>query len=327
MNKHALKVSIIALGIAIGTSAMAEGVKPFSGYNSTGADVPKSKVLTEKPQAKAAPKEPAKTAKPQAKVKPSGKAYKRPQLSKKVESYTLESGQRQVLELTLGHLNRIETPFKRPKVHTISPESDLVMYTEGNVLYISPYVSTIHTVFVSPHDDSSISIPLIVVPDRLAPRDIKINVKGYKPKSKKAKKAVSEKKEMDLARAALLEKKGTADYERMLTDIAITLAKGEAPNGYAQGKAKSSDNFCYQPGLNFTPKQKLSGFSQKIVISKVENKSGDTVDFKEQSCFVEGVRLVSSYPNTRLEPGSSAEVYVIVGNEIYHKPNKRKRVY
>jgi len=325
---------IAAVITSISASALASPA--FKGYSSTGSElIPKSKSLNENPNS-VVEKIPAdlnnETAnlpvpqiqRPTPKKEANKKIISASEMNSKRITLNAENGVLQVIYIAKGHLNRIVTPFDSPVVTTAS--KDVSVKKVDNVLFFGTNSDKATTVYISPESNPEISIPIVFKALNTPPKDIKMNVKGY-VKSKAVSKEEITQDRQRISELVAFEKKGITDYEGMLTSMAITLAKGEIPKGYSQTKVSLIDNLCLQEGIHYQAEQKYSGISQDIVVLSAKNTSLGTVQINEKKCFINGVRLVSSYPTTLLKPGSVSEVYVVTGKEIHEKPNTRKRVF
>lgn len=257
--------------------------------------------------------------------------YTKKSKENKQKSLEVENGVVQVIYIGVNHINRLETPFENPVIRTSANKKLWTIKEDENILFIGTgQKKTPVTVFISPKEDKSISIPVVLIALDMPPKNIKINVKNYKRKAKVDPVLEEEKKQKELKRVerlASFEKKGANDYEGMLNELAVSLARGETPFGYETVDAMPGDNLCMQNGIEFSPFQRMSGISQDIIILKATNNSERTLQLKEKSCFVEGVRMVSAYPNVRLRPNESAEVYIVTGRDIKDKPQMRKRAF
>ena len=207
-------------------------------------------------------------------------------------------GVNQLVPVALGHLNRIVTPFAQPRVNTTSQASTEV---RDHVIYVAPSEAVPVTLFITEADSEQQALSLTLVPKRIPARELVLTLApgllptGSRPAGSKA--AHWEQQQ---------------PYIQRLRDVFRHLALGEVPPGYRLDSVVSPTPVCQQAGLSFdfSHGQTLTGHHLRVQVGLMTNTSDHALEFVESHCGATDVLAVTSWPNTLLEPGQSAEVYV-----------------
>jgi conjugal transfer pilus assembly protein TraK len=69
---------------------------------------------------------------------------------------------------------------------------------------------------------------------------------------------------------------------------------------------------CRLPGLRQTPAQELDGYDIVVFVDRVDNISNEPIELDETACAGDGVLGAAAWPQVRLEPGQSTELYIAV---------------
>ncbi len=217
-------------------------------------------------------------------------------------------GINQVLPISVGHINRIVTPFETPFVNTVS---DATIEAHENVLYVATGSESPVTLFITPDvSDESMAISLTLSPMKIPPIEATLKLEdsesssfSFKPKNKKA-----EKWEME------------QPYVASIKGSFKKIALGEIPNGYSLGKVKrkSLKPTCLQPEFkfDFLNGQYLEGHNLIINVGTMTNTSGNVIEFDETTCIDGNIVAVSSWPHTVFKPGQKSEVYVMMRTDV-----------
>lgn len=214
-----------------------------------------------------------------------------------------EPGVNHIVTVATGHLNRVITPFEKPKVRTTA--ANATIQVSGNVVYVAPGDETPVTMFITDSEDESLAISLTLAPRRIPPREIELLLAAGAG---------------GIAGAAMpmrADKWERADpYVRTITKLLRTIALGRLPPGYSLGPgAPRNPPACVQPGLSFDFRQEVMGHNFNVAIARVTNVSRQTVELVESNCMGDArVAAVAAWPRVMLAPGQRAEVYVVVRN-------------
>ncbi|MET4694464.1 TraK domain-containing protein [Endozoicomonas lisbonensis] len=208
-------------------------------------------------------------------------------------------GQQQMVTLSRLHLNRIVTPFPAPQVRTID-QADIRI--EGPVIYLSSRQEEPFVVYITPPDNESHALSLLVTLLDVPPKEIQLTL------SKQWQRILLGNRE------AARKWEESADYEQTITDILKTLVKGQIPEGYELGKFTASTvQPCQQDGLvfDFTQAQQVQGHHFNVLVGTTRNHTEKPVTFHEQSCHGRYVSAVSMWPKNSLYPGQKRELFIV----------------
>ncbi|GLR77525.1 type-F conjugative transfer system secretin TraK (plasmid) [Azospirillum oryzae] len=222
---------------------------------------------------------------------------------------TIRPGTTELLAVAEGHANRIVTPFAEPAVMTTS---DAKFKISGNVVYVS--TTSPATIFITPKGDESVAIPLALVPRRVPPREIQLQLPrgGVWNASFTA----------GGAGAAVAGNKKAQTWEESqpyietIRSIMRDIALGTVPSGYQMRDMERGDRAveCTGPAgvtFQFGGGQVMEGSHLQVVIGVVSNQSGASVELAEPWCAGPNVAAVAYWPNNVLAAGQSTEVFVI----------------
>jgi conjugal transfer pilus assembly protein TraK len=207
----------------------------------------------------------------------------------------IEPGVNQVLEIARGHLNRILTPFERPRIRTTS---DAQTSVQGRAVYVATDAEQPVTLFISPKGDDSVAVSLTLVPRVIPPREVHLKLTGYTPVG-----GADEARRWEQSQP----------YIASLTELARQLALGKAPPGYALRPPKTSDPAvrCHLPMLRIEPGQALDGHHWRVMVARATNRGSRPLTVDATRCYRDGVLAVAAWPRARLGPGQATELYVV----------------
>lgn len=234
----------------------------------------------------------------------------------------VQPGVNVIVPASVGHLNRIVTPFDKPIVQTVS---DAQIFTKDNVVYVGTQQESPVTMYITPADDETVAISLTLAPRKVPPIEARLILGqsmgqggfsgtggGFRQQySGTAKKWEQEQPYMDTIR-----------------QVMRALALGKLPKGYSMAKMTAMDTVpaCLQPGLHFdfSKAQQVMGHSFRGVIAVAQNISEQPILFDETSCTHPTLAATAVWPNNMLEPGQKTEVYVItrVGEPVSEESSR-----
>jgi len=227
---------------------------------------------------------------------------------------TVRPGANAILELAIDHLNRIVTPFSRPSVRTVSSISTEV---DGNVLYVATAEETPATLYISDGDDARTTIGLTLAPRRVPPREIRLQVPGVKA----SRSIGSNDAAQDQATALTPEPMIAATwrqpqrYVEELTTGFRSLALGEAPDGYRERRARSSETLACGDGLRIRRGRAFDGGPLRFITAKVSPRSGMTISLNAQRCRLRSdasIAAVALWPSVELKANTEVDLIVAV---------------
>ena len=92
---------------------------------------------------------------------------------------TVTPGTTVLVEVVIGHLNRLVTPFANPVVHTVSSASTSV---DGRVVYVATSGEEAIALWITDGQGGESALSLTLAPRFVPPREIRLAVPGYRPK-------------------------------------------------------------------------------------------------------------------------------------------------
>jgi conjugal transfer pilus assembly protein TraK len=231
-------------------------------------------------------------------------------------SVTVAPGANAILELAIDHLNRIVTPFERPSVRTVS---DLSTEVEGKVVYVATASEVPATLYISAGDASGTTIALTLAPRRVPPREIRLQVPGYRaaqaPSNNKAQSTMD--KQSDSAQVAM----GPAHtalwqqplpYLQTLTTALRDLARGEVPEGFRPGSVRSEDRLrCEAPGLRASDLEVHEGEHLTLLKATLRYSGKEPLGITPQHCRPRSKAVIAAqatWPRTELRNGEETQL-------------------
>ncbi|QCF28134.1 TraK domain-containing protein [Hydrocarboniclastica marina] len=242
---------------------------------------------------------------------PSGPAYKTTR-----NVIDAVPGENQLVNVSMGHPNRIVTPFSDPKV--LKLDKDALVTVKENVVYFASDKSTPVTLYIREAGDENLAVSLTMIPQKIPPRELFIKL----PES-----AYMAAGGFGSKKAEQWEK--SQPYEKTLTDLLRAIALGDVPQGYAVRNRSSAEPapLCNQRGLrfDFSDAQMIDGQKFKAVVGVVSNLADQPIEFVETNCASRNVAAVAAFPHVYLEPGQKAEVYVVLKDGVEKSRGKKRK--
>ena len=216
----------------------------------------------------------------------------------------VKPGVNQIVQIAVGHTNRIVTPFAHPQVSSASltggEQGEVTV--KDNVVYVSTAKNYPLSMFITEKGNENLSISLTLVPRKIPSREINVSFRDSN---------VSMRYASEDAEAWEKSQPFLSGSNKNLRTIALQgIPAGynltNLPKDYALPKCRV-DGFR----VDFSQGQLIAGSKLHYVIGKVTNISKETLEFKESGCGDYDVAAVALYPTNVFEPGESAEIYVI----------------
>lgn len=214
--------------------------------------------------------------------------------------------------VSLGHINRIVTPFAAFDLWTESPEQ---FQTRANVFYISPAEERPITLYVTPRSDESLAIALTLVPRPIPPTEIHLRLADETgalvlPASIGA---AARPDEPPLpARASPSFESGP--YEEGIASVVKEIAAGSVPAGYVAAPMTAVFPRCRQTGgfaVSFDGGQRFVGAPYEVFVGVARMTGAGRLSFDERWCAAPDVVAVALWPGAQLGEGEAAEIMVL----------------
>ncbi len=216
-----------------------------------------------------------------------------------LQTIMVEPGVNEIIQIAVGHPNRIVTPFKAPRVVTTAAAS---VETSANVIYVAPSGPALITMFLTETGDESVSISLTLQPRQIPPRELRLELPAgvYLPRTDKE----------ERTRHAANDRTYVARAGAMFDQ----LARGQVPLDAAfSDQAPPPYPLCaVEDGfeVSFATGQYLLAEGMEVYVGLVRHGGDAAAAFQEPWCYREGVVAVALWPGTRLAPGEFAEIYL-----------------
>lgn len=213
---------------------------------------------------------------------------------------TMAPGINEIVPVAIGHLNRIVTPFGEPQVTTTS---DATTEIRDNVVYVATDQQAPVTMFITQKGSEAKALSLTLVPRRIPPRELFIELEGMAFKQ-------------GLVSSPRAERWETSQpYIDTLKSLMRSIALGEIPQGYTlyDMDPRTVLPSCSQPGVtyDFVNGQTMTGHKLSVSIGVARNVSGQPLEIKEQACGNWNVAAVAAWPRNVLGPNQKTELYVV----------------
>lgn len=220
---------------------------------------------------------------------------------------TVKPGVNQLVPVAVDHLNRIVTPFSHPNVTTTKGAAATTQIRE-NVVYVGTDAEAPVTLFITQKDSENQAISLTLVPRRIAPRELFVNLDS------------TTRSGLGVGTNRRAERWETSQpYVETLRSLLRQVALGQTPSGYTlNDPTPELLPECQQAGLSFdfASGQMLHGNNFSVAIGLATNTSGSQpLEFKEASCGNWNVGAVAAWPDNVIAPDEQTEVYVVLRHD------------
>lgn len=242
---------------------------------------------------------------------------------------TVAPGTTVLIEIAIGHLNRIVTPFPTPVVHTVSPASTQV---DGSVIYVATDSEEPVALYVSDGQGSPTALSLTLAPRYVPPREIRLTVPGYSRKGAAGASATANPVTAPVALAnadtRASEMEGGAPYVSGIVELLRGLAQGRVPTGYQVSKGSGEAKVRCAEGFKLRKTQLTEGPASRVVTAAVRNGSQRTLTVDQYACDIDNriIAAVAAWPRKVLAPGEETEVFLVLAQgERMRDPTGRPR--
>lgn len=241
----------------------------------------------------------------------------------------MRPGVNEIIPVAMFHANRIVTPFKHPQVisstltASTKPGEPGEVSVRGSAVYITTDKNYPVSAFITERGSDAVALSVTLIPKRIPPREIVLQVTDDVKEQIAAGEAVSG------SRSQAESWETAQPFVDTIRETFRLVAKGEVPPGYAMRGTKATDRLpvCKQPGLKFDFRngQFLRGANLNVFVGTVKNEADQPVEIREQNCGAWNVAGVAAWPLKVLRPGQMAEMYVAVRQEEEPIPGMVRR--
>ena len=241
----------------------------------------------------------------------------------------MRPGVNEIIPVAMFHANRIVTPFKHPQVisstltASTKPGEPGEVSVRGSAVYITTDKNYPVSAFITERGSDAVALSVTLIPKRIPPREIELQVTDDVKEQIAAGEAVSG------SRSQAESWETAQPFVDTIRETFRLVAKGEVPPGYAMRGTKATDRLpvCKQPGLKFDFRngQFLRGANLNVFVGTVKNEADQPVEIREQNCGAWNVAGVAAWPLKVLRPGQMAEMYVAVRQEEEPIPGMVRR--
>lgn len=257
-------------------------------------------------------------------------------------------GQTVMLQMSVGHLNRIETPFSQPVIKTSQGEDVLVTDFDENFVYVT--VTQPSTIFVHEQGHADPAIAISLIPMKIMPRQVKVELPQEEMNRVERQRPPEPPTAQDLAAApAQASTPAAGNSGRVSTksprrkpdansrgvrfasgdgpnnehnpsyysaQLLKTFSSGRVPSGFFEGSLQgfSPSQFCAAPaGATFTFADGRMIYSNDMVIVRGRISASTSIQLDERTCNKHpGTMAVAFSPKTLISPNNPTDFYVIL---------------
>lgn len=215
---------------------------------------------------------------------------------------TMEPGVNQIVEVATGHLNRLITPFEEPAIETADLNSDQTQIN-GRVVLVSVEKKGPVTMFIRPKGQQEPALSLTLVAKPVPPREIHLELDEE-----------TRKRRTPAMTKQARQWEESQPYEETLRELFTSLARGQIPSGYNMREPQAGDPRLHCSGgrndyLAVDVRQVVQGARIRVSVAKVENPTDHPIELREPGCYRNGTLAVAAWPNPRIKPGESVELF------------------
>lgn len=228
-------------------------------------------------------------------------------------------GRAEIMPMATGHLNRIETPFKNPMVRTSAAANALNVEFDQNYVYVS--VTQPVTLFIHEKGHPDPAIVVSLVPQRIAPRQVKLTVpppvmETIKKNDKESSGAGPNGTNTPAPNSQGIRREtASAGATNTLASHIKVFSQGRVPKGYQQIQLTGYEPqmFCKANGVTFSFRQGAAVASKDYIIVRGMAESRSRVTLDERWCALNPETLAVGFaPRTIIGPDQPTDFYVLI---------------
>ena len=229
------------------------------------------------------------------------------------KTITAAPGTTVLLEIAIGHLNRIVTPFDSPVVHTVSTAATQV---DGSAVYIATENAEPISLYIADGKDAASALSLTLAPRYVPPREIVLSVPGHRKASSSGRRTTGNDARMPVLAntAAMGCEASSPPYIAGIVEVLRGMAQGRVPTGFTV----QSGSGGYKPrcanGIKLKKTQVSVGPTTSVVTAAVSNTSQGPITVDHQSCTLDGqtIAATAAWPRKELAPGEETELFLVI---------------
>ncbi|TVQ95132.1 MAG: conjugal transfer protein TraK [Chromatiaceae bacterium] len=234
------------------------------------------------------------------------------------QTVTSRPGTTVLVEVAIGHLNRIVTPFRNPIVHTVSTASTQV---DGSILYIASDSEEPVALFISDGPGSETALSLTLAPRHVPPREIRLQVPGYRAPPDTSAEALPQAHPAHttalanpLGHTGPAAGGGRATYVGMLVERLRAMAQGHTPPGHTLQRGTAGMQVDCDAPLQVRRRTIARAPGSDVIALGVRNRSQEPVEIDQRSCRSADAPLAAmgAWPRRTLEAGEDTEVFLLL---------------
>ncbi|MFE8033559.1 TraK domain-containing protein [Thiohalocapsa marina] len=236
---------------------------------------------------------------------------------------TVTPGTTVLIEIAIGHLNRIVTPFADPVVHTVSNASTQV---DGSVVYVATDTEEPVALYIGDGQGSTLALALTLAPRYVPPREVRLTVPGYQgTRTGNAPRAAVEPVAVMpmLANASDRDGDGNGNgngngpaYVSDLVEQLRALAQGRMPEGFRIAKGSGGAKLRCAEGLKVRTVERAEGPASDLLKARVANTAAQAITLEHDTCRPDAatatVAAMAAWPRRVLAPGEETEVFLLL---------------
>lgn len=266
-------------------------------------------------------------------------------------------GQTVMLQMSVGHLNRIETPFSQPVIKTSQGEDVLKTEFDENFVYVTLTQPSTMFIHENGHPDPVIAVSLI--PMKIMPRQVKVDlpadvmarverqrppepptsaelaqaqtqamqfVEGTDAAPKRSPSRPAAKPEPNSRGVRTTAPDGPPNYNNtsyLSATILRTFSTGRMPGGFFEGSIEgfSASSFCGgASGATFTFDDGRMIYSADMIIVRGRVSASTRVQLDERTCNRHrGTIAVAFSPKTQISPDNPTDFYIVLSRAEVEK--------
>lgn len=233
-------------------------------------------------------------------------------------------GRTEIMPMAMGHLNRIETPFTDPMVRSSAAADALSVQFDKNFVYVS--VTQPVTLFIHDKGYPDPAIVVSLVPQRIAPRQVRITLPSTAMKEVKSHAATIQAnnapaKPKKAAAAPRANTKGVtrAPEPKQATNtvahLVQTYSRGQIPRGFMNISLEGfqAGAFCSHAGVKFSFRQGAGIASNEYILVRGMAEANKSIELNELWCAKHPQTLAVAFaPRTKIGPEHPADFYVLI---------------
>ncbi|EGV19110.1 TraK domain-containing protein [Thiocapsa marina] len=227
-----------------------------------------------------------------------------------------------LIEIAIGHLNRIVTPFADPVVHTVSNASTQV---DGSVVYVATDTEEPVALYIGDGQGSTLALALTLAPRYVPPREVRLTVPGYRSKragNPTATRAAVEPVAVMPMLANASDRDGDGNGPAYVSDLVEqlrALAQGRMPAGFRIAKGAGGTKLRCAEGLKVRSGERAEGPASDLLKARVVNIAAHSITLEHDTCRPDAatatVAAMAAWPRRVLAPGEETEVFLLLARD------------